>query len=340
MDIIHDTHANSHCEQSVNQLPLPFNLTDTQFKGWTQIDGSLWANALIHGSNGHNYYVAAHVMDYASNIPGAVPVYRASILDITDPDFYLNYVKFPPANTTLWGPCGALNANFGGMGMVASNPKDPLEGIRIWSSLDGVEFDLTFNFSSPVLLNAALGSYLVNGDYGYEWSLPKGITSGWVKVAGETINAIPEQSFTWYDRQWASLQSSFQWFMLHFEESDWLKIELMGVWDWTDDVYGPKKFVTVRDPTTGRDAVVPATLIPSETNVYISPKTGLTYPSEWLLLLEDVEITITTPRPDQVFEAEPGLGFPSQFSGYVDAVAKKAGKAPVRGYGASDVMEL
>lgn len=326
--------------QRVNQLPVSFNFSDTQERGETQIDGSFWANSLIHGSNSRNYYVAAHIMSYASDIPGAKPVYRAAILDISDPSFYANYVKIAPDNTTFWESCGQFNATLEGLSMESINPKDPLDGIRIWSSREGVEFDLTFKFSSPVLLNGALASYLVGGAIGYEWSLPKGITEGWLKVGNETIHAVPKQSSTWYDRQWASLQDSFQWFMLQFEDSHWLRIDVMSIWDWTDAVNGPKKFATIRDPKTGRDSVVPMTLIPSKTNVWTSPKTGISYPSEWLVLIEDFEILITTPRPDQVFETEPGTGFPSQFSGYVDAVAKKSGKASVRGWGASDVMTI
>jgi hypothetical protein len=65
--------------------------------------------------------------------------------------------------------------------MESTNPEYPLQGIRAYCSSDGIEYDLTFNFTSPILLNAALGSYLVGGELGYEWSLPRGATQGWVK---------------------------------------------------------------------------------------------------------------------------------------------------------------
>ena len=51
------------------------------------------------------------------------------------------------------------------------------------------------------------------------------------------------------------------------------------------------------------------------------------------MLVAGLEIIVTIARPDQVFEAAPGTGFPSHFSGYVDVIAKKAGHAPVKGTG-------
>jgi hypothetical protein len=222
--------------------------------------------------------------------------------------------------------------------MESTNSDDPLQGIRIYSSLDGIEFDLTINFTSPVLLDDALGSYLVSGATGYEWALPKGATQGWLKIDGEIINIIPEKSSSWYDRQWGSLQDSFQWVAIVLEESDWLDISVLCVWDWKDAVNGGKEFATIRSASTSRDSVVPATMTESTTNVWVSPETGLTYPQEWIVVVDEFEILVKSPRPDQIFEAPPETGFPSQFSGYVEVVVSKAGHAPMKGYGSVDLM--
>jgi predicted secreted hydrolase len=101
--------------------------------------------------------------------------------------------------------------------MESTNTEDRLQGIHVYCSSDGIEYDLTFKFTSPVLLNAALGSYLIGGELGYEWSLPREATEGWVKIDREVVNVVPEKSFTRYDRQWGSLQDSFTWMMLHLE---------------------------------------------------------------------------------------------------------------------------
>lgn len=157
---------------------------------------------------------------------------------------------------------------------------------------------------------------------------------------GDRIEIIPELSSTWYDRQWASLQDSFQWIAMIFEESEWLDIEVLVNWDWNHVVNGPKQFATMRSRKTGHDSVIPITLKESKTSVYTSNETGIEYPLEWVVHVEDVEIFVTTPRVDQIFEAPLDSGFPPQFSGYVDLVALKSGFAPVKGYGAVDWMTI
>jgi kievitone hydratase len=149
-------------------------VTNSQYAGETQTDGSFWANSFVRGSNGHNYYIACHVQDYASDIEGALQSYRAAILDVTDPSFYLNFVKIGlKGSPSFWDDDGNFHASFDGLGMEATSSEDPLQGLRMWTSLEGIEYDLTWNFSSPAVLNGALGSYLVGGELGFEWSLPK-----------------------------------------------------------------------------------------------------------------------------------------------------------------------
>ncbi|KAH7304774.1 hypothetical protein B0I35DRAFT_444895 [Stachybotrys elegans] len=323
----------------LDQLPLSFNISDSQYRGEIQIDGSCWVNSFIHGSNGHSYYVAAQVMDYASQLPGALPAYRASLLDVTEPSLYRNYIRHDPEGSGLWTSEGDFRARYDGFGMEATG-EDPLQGIHIYSSIAGIDFDLTFNFTSPVLLNAALGSYWVGGALGWQWSLPRGATEGSLTIDGEKIDVVSEKSFSWYDRQWGSLQASINWVMVHFEESDWLDISVMSVWYWTDPVNGPKEFATIRSSRNSRDSVVPISVAASTTNVWTSPETGITYPQEWLLVLDDIEMVVKSPRPDQVIETPPGTIPPSQFSGYVDIIAKKAGHASVKGFGAVDRVTI
>ncbi|KAF4502378.1 short-chain dehydrogenase [Fusarium agapanthi] len=311
--------ANLTLNGAIDWYPLNFSISDSQHKGWTQIDGSFWINAFVHGSNGHDYYIASHLMSYASNIEGSKPVYRASVLDLTNPTIFHKYDRIAPENTTFWTGDGDFRANFEDYGM-ESIDKNPLCGLHTYSSAENVEFDFDFFFTSPILLNAALGSYQVGGGLGWEWSVPRGRTEGSFNADGEKVDIVPEKSFAWYDRQFGSLQDSFDWITLHFEESDWLDISLISV--------------------NGRDSVVPINLTVSSTNVWISPDTGLEYPQAWTIQWEDTELLVTSPRPDQVIEADDDTGFPSQFSGYVNVVARKAGCTPVRGFGAVDRMKI
>jgi predicted secreted hydrolase len=278
-------------------------------------------------------------MSYASDIEGSKPVYRASVLDLTDPTIFHKYDRIAPENTTFWTSDCDFRANFEDYGMETID-KNPLHGLRTYSSVENVEFDFDFYFTSPILLNAALGSYQVGGGLGWEWSVPRGRTEGSFRVNGKKVDIVPEKSFAWYDRQFGSLQDSFDWIMLHFEESEWLDISIMCAWKWEDRVDGPKMFATVRSSLNGRDSVVPINLTASTTNVWISPDTGLEYPQEWTIQWEDMELLVTSPRPDQVIEADEDTGFPSQFSGYVNVLATKAGCIPVRGFGAVDRMKI
>lgn len=282
------------------------------------------------------------MQSYGSDIPGAVPIYRSSLLDVTDPSVYHKVLQTADdPDLSFWDEAGEFHAVFGDeFGVEALSTADPLQGLHVQSSLADLEFDWTFSFTSPALLNAALGSYLVNGDYGYEWSVPRGAIAGWLKVGDEVIDIVPEKSSAWYDRQWASLQGSFNWIAMNFDDSDWLDLKSLAVWDWQDPVQGRKQFATARSPRTGRDSVVPSLTKLSETKTYTSPETDLVFPNEWTVIIEDVEILVSTPRNDQIFEADPEVGFPPQFSGYVELEARRAGHPPVRGWGAVDYLIL
>lgn len=85
--------------------------------------------------------------------------------------------------------------------------------------------------------------------------------------------------------------------------------------------------------------MVPVTAVDSKTNVWVSPDTDLIYPQEWVVTLDDVEFLIKSPRPDQVWEGQPEVGLPSQFSGFVEVVASKPGHASVKGFGAIDLIQ-
>ncbi|KAF4961402.1 hypothetical protein FGADI_256 [Fusarium gaditjirri] len=314
--------------------PLNFNISDSQHKGWTQINVSFWINAFIHGFNGHYYYIASHLMSYASDIEGSKPVYRASVLDLTDPTIFHKHDRIAP-ETLRFGPAMVISGP-----ALSTIDKNPIHGLHTYSSAENVEFDFDFYFTSPILLNAALGSYQVGGGLGWEWSVPRGRIEGSLKAKGEKVDIAPEKYFAWYDRQFGSLQDSFNWVMLHFEESVWLDISVMCAWKWEDRMDGQKMFAAVRSSLSGRDSMVSIYLAASATNFWVSPDTGLEYPQEWTIQLEDMELLFTSPRPDQVIEADDDTGFPSQFSDYVNVVATKAGCSPVREFGAVDRMKI
>ena len=330
----------AHISYQLDKLPLSYNLSDGHTQTNPEVNGIFWVNSFVRGSNDHDYYIASHAMNYASDIEGALPIYRASILDITDPSYYKNFLRTADKDASFWSSCGLFNASFEGYGMELST-KDPLHGIRTWTTLGDIDFDLSFNFSSPPMMNGALGSYWVGGGLGWEWSIPRAATEGTITVDGEKIDIVTEQSFTWYDRQWGSIPDGFDWIMLHFEESEWLDMKSFTIWAWADVVNGEKSFASVRSYKTGYDTTMPVSVRASTTNVWESPESGQVYPSEWTVIFgDDIEMLVTTPRANQVIEADPETGFPNQFSGYVEVIAKKQGEKDVKGYGAVDHMYI
>ncbi|KAF5635769.1 short-chain dehydrogenase [Fusarium sp. NRRL 52700] len=198
--------------------------------------------------------------------------------------------------------------------------QNPLHGLHTYSSAEDVEFDFDLYFTSPILLNAALESYQVAGGLGREWSVPKGRAEGSFKVDGEKADIVPKKSFAWYDR--------LVGYLAH------VCLEVVGPRGWLEDVCYCQKL-----PQQPR-LCGPINLTASTTKVWVSPDTGLEYPQEWTIRWENTELLVTSPRPDQVIEADDDTGFPSRFSGYVNVVATKAGYNPIRGFGAVDRMRI
>ncbi|KAF4835183.1 Kievitone hydratase [Colletotrichum tropicale] len=130
------THLHPAVSQAINQthnLPSP---------------GSFWSSSFIHASNNHSYLVLSHLLP-------SIAIYRASVLDITDPAHY-------------------------------AHTADGISELRTWSARpeDGVEFNLTFSTSAPILLNGGLGFFESRNSTVYEWSMPAGLMRGWIAVNG------------------------------------------------------------------------------------------------------------------------------------------------------------
>ena len=127
--------------------------------------------------------------------------------------------------------------------------------------------------------------------------------------------------------------------MINFgDDSSWFPYSTLVCWDWQDSVYGRKQFATARNAKSGWDTVIPIKIIKSESGVYTSPQTGMEYPQQFVVEIDDVQIYLKTPRPDQIFEAPAGTGFPPQLSGYIEVEARKPDSRPVKGWAATDVL--
>lgn len=252
-------------------------------------------------------------------------VYRASILDLEDTSQYSQYARLAVL-AQAYGPTGILNFTVPGFAFQSTSTTDPLSGIRTFSNIAGVDFDLTFDLSSPPILNAGIGTFQVGGGTGFQWSMPAGKTTGWISVNGTKINVDASRSLTWYDRQWGVIPSDFSWFQVHIpgQASDGTEDELYSIWTWIDPINGNKQFATHRTGERAEQIVLPVTEKVSSNRTFTSPATGNTYPLDWTITIPGgPELCLSSIRPDQEIQT---AGVPVvSYTGFLNVVAKYPG---------------
>lgn len=143
---------------------------------------------------------------------GVQGLYRASVIDITDPASGFNQFTKLTNDSDVFASSGVIHADHGDWGFVSTSDTDPVSQFRTFSTVENVGFDLTFNTSSTVVLNGGLGLFAVDDSYDFQWSVPRGQVSGTITVNGTAVEIDPEQSFDWYDRQWGAVPVSWSWF--------------------------------------------------------------------------------------------------------------------------------
>ncbi|KAH8656332.1 hypothetical protein BGZ61DRAFT_541011 [Ilyonectria robusta] len=308
------------------------------------VEGSFWASAFLHGSDNHDYLVLSHVMAPLPFWPKEKTVYRASILDITDPSRYKMF-EFFAHDPKAFASSGSLDAQYADYGFRATNPKDPLSDIRTWSSVPGAEFDLTFSLSSPAILNGGLGHFqgftgpLPNAPPGpvpavNQWSMPAGkVVSGHIVIDGAKVTVDADKSLTWYDRQWGVAPFDWTWFQLHLN-SGTTDIP-MSVW-WWKAKDGVKGFATIREDG-GIQKVVPIVSLEPSNRTYTSKLSGNVYPLDWTLVMVDgTKLELSSVREDQELVSPEGE-FPA-YGGYIEVKGIYGGRQPVTGYGVVEVV--
>jgi kievitone hydratase len=124
-------------------------------------------------------------------------MYRASILDITDPTYYKMFEVFSEVES-FYLDSGDLNATWPDFGFCTVNDG---QTIHTWSTTSGLEFNFTSELTSPALLNGGLGNFLVGSRSIYEWGTPACKTTGSFTINGSTVEIDSENSLTWFDRQ-------------------------------------------------------------------------------------------------------------------------------------------
>jgi hypothetical protein len=288
---------------------------------------------LIHGSNGRDYLVISHAL---AGLPAAgtfVNLYRASILDLEDTSQYSQYARISDTVET-YGNTGILNFTTSDFGYGSVSATDALSSIRTYSHVAGLEYDITFNLSSPPLLNGGAGTFQVDGGSGFQWSMPTGKTTGWIVVNGTKISIDTKRSFTWYDRQWGAVPGNFTWFQVHIpgQSSDGAKDEHYSIWAWNDVINGDKAFATRRTGEQAEQSVVPINWKVSSKRTYTSVATGVVYPLDWTVAVPGGPVLqLSSIRPDQEIQ---GAGIPIlSYTGFLNVVATYPGGLQIPAFG-------
>ncbi|PQE32228.1 Secreted hydrolase protein [Rutstroemia sp. NJR-2017a WRK4] len=260
--------------------------------------------------------------------------YQASVLDITDPSQYERFTQLSNV-TNLYADNGDFNASFSNYEFGSIAPKDGNPAMRTWSSVSGVEFDLSFELSAPVLLNGGLGSFQSVSSAVNEWSMPAGKTTGWLSLNDTKVTVNAQMSLTWYDRQWNGAPPSWTWFALLIESGKAGEdVTPMSIWSY-NTTSGLGGLATIRE-AAGVQKVLPVASVQPSNRSYTSEASGVVYPLDWVLELNDGTILhVSSVRPDQELPAA-GKVAPA-YEGYVTVKGTYKSGRKFKGYGVVEV---
>jgi len=318
-------------------MPLSYNLSQSMTMSLNSTTAtSYWASSFIRAHNGIDYLALAHVLD---NFPGPNPtVYRGSLLSITNTSQYTPFEVFSSVSS-VFTKSGIFNASFPDFGFGVTSQTDPLGPMRMWCTIPGAEYDITFEQSSPVLLNGALGMFTSNiGDSVHEWSMPAGKTTGTLTIDGKKVTIDSQNSNTWYDRQFGGAPSTWTWFELHVTDPRTRKVIPMSVWVYPFEEAITGSFASVRE-ANGVQKIVPVTTFTPSKRTWTSKATNITYALDWTLGFADgTRLSISSKRDDQELAA-PGGVFPA-YEGYIEGKGTYQDIAGASVYGVVEILAL
>ncbi|EKG14547.1 Hydroxyneurosporene synthase [Macrophomina phaseolina MS6] len=177
-----------------------------------------------------------------------------------------------------------------------------------WATAEGYSFNISWDATFTAMHNLGSGTFNFGAGNTSQWSLSACRTAGTLTIDGRDYTIDPDNSLTWYDRQWGyGGPTNFTWFGLRFPESN-ISLSVWAIDYKTEATADEWRFATAR--TAHGDLIVPFTFKPGA-GVWTSETTNFTYPSTWELEFRDGEkLVITAVRPDQE------LG--TAFSGFVN----------------------
>ncbi|KAH7118070.1 hypothetical protein B0J13DRAFT_513959 [Dactylonectria estremocensis] len=317
--------------KGLDKLPIAYNLLDSQTKAVVPVGSSFWSSSFIRGSDDHDYMIVSHVL---AGQPISPSLYRGSVLDISNTSRYARFEIFSDISN-VYSATGDLNATYSDYGF-SSISSDKSPAMRTWSSISGSEFDLTFDLSSPALLNGGLGSFPAANSTAYEWSMPAGKTKGWLQIDGKKVSVDTKRSVTWYDRQWSGAPASWTWFQLHIEgDEPGVPETPYSIWAWPRTTSGSEGISTSRD-ARGVQSVAPVASVKTSDRIFTSPASGVEYALDWTVKLADgTQFSVSSVRDDQELYADGGQF--ATWEGFVKVTGRHKDGRKFKGYGLVEI---
>ncbi|KAL4882874.1 kievitone hydratase [Aspergillus karnatakaensis] len=261
-------------------MPVLYNISESQTL-YTNDTGtnSYWSSSFVTGSNNRQYLLLSHTLAIPATGAG---YHRSSILDLTSMTSYKSYV----AAVTV-PPSQGHTFSFETDGYkLTSLTTDNLSTMHTTSDRSAVTFNLTFSATSKALFNGATGQFTYGSGPTSQWALPACHTTGSLTIANEEIHIRPEESFTWYERQWgagAPFSGNWTWFQVTLDNAD----TKASIWIIDNEApYRRDRFATLR-MADGGVRVLPVVYEPDFSRVWTSGVTGLVYPLQWRVEIGD-----------------------------------------------------
>jgi predicted secreted hydrolase len=259
--------------------------------------------------------------------PGQPPVY-ISHFALTDPDpakpfRYDSRLSFAPQAPASEG----VTLEVGGWTLRAFDGRD-----EILAAMEGASIDLRLTAEKPAAVHGGDGLLPFAGaGWTYYYSRTRLAVEGTLTIEGSPRSVT---GIAWFDHQWGDFNPTFGdggWDWLSAQLEDGTDIMAVVLRDQAGAEVGG--FGTIVDREGQATDLETADFAVEATGTWISPATGITYPSGWTLSIpgEDLSIDFTPVRPDQELDVRDSTGN-IYWEGAVSLEGSRAG-TPVKGSG-------
>ncbi|PVH81200.1 hypothetical protein DL98DRAFT_531376 [Cadophora sp. DSE1049] len=287
---------------------------------------SYWFASWLSADNGKDYFVMAAVASFnATNVMSMV-----SVADLTEKTYYGTTI-FPVGNITI--PTGP--ANPGPLQVRALTP-DRFSELSVVSTLPGTEYNLTHVPKGPVLYNGSSGNFIWGTGTTNEFAAPEMYTTGTLTIGDTVVRVIPEQSMTWFDRQWGfgAATQGWNWYAILLENG-----VKLSIWN-TNEIEGhPRQSVATVLYPDGHEEVYPINSDVHASDPFISSVTNLTYYGKYNIEipLKSTSLFVTLPvhAGEMAFDEDPSA-LTTLFESFATVTGTFDGES-VTGWGLSEM---